>query len=87
MHEIIEQAGIDIQYLIDYFKNKEQIDADRIGVSGFSMGGYASFYVAANNPAIKAAVPVAGKPALRRHGKIALHQLLLMNNGRYRFKT
>lgn len=66
MHEIIEQAGIDIQNLIDYFKNQDKIDADRIGVSGFSMGGYASFYVAANNPDIKAAVSVAGKPAFEK---------------------
>jgi len=43
MHKVIEQSAIDIQNLIDYFKSKDEIDSDKIGISGFSMRGYASF--------------------------------------------
>ncbi|MCG7342555.1 prolyl oligopeptidase family serine peptidase [Sporosarcina sp. ACRSL] len=66
MHEVIEQTATDIQSLIDYFKSKDEIDSNKIGISGFSMGGYASFYIAANNPNIKVAVPIAGKPAFTK---------------------
>lgn len=63
MHEVIEQTGEDVQRLIEHFSMKKEIDADRIGLTGFSAGGYATFYIAANNTKIKAAVPVGGKPS------------------------
>lgn len=66
MHEVIEQSAIDIQHLLEYFKGKVEIDSDNIGISGFSMGGYASFYIAANNPDIKVAVSIAGKPSFAK---------------------
>ena len=66
MHEVIEQSAIDIQYLIDYFKGLEKIDTTKIGLSGFSMGGYATFYIGANNPDIKVAIPIAGKPSFTK---------------------
>ncbi|WP_077596131.1 alpha/beta hydrolase family protein [Oceanobacillus kimchii] len=66
MHEVIEQSAIDIQNLIEYFKGKDRIDTSKIGISGFSMGGYASFYVSANNPDIKVAIPIAGKPSFTK---------------------
>ena len=66
MHEVIEQSAIDIQNLIEYFKGKERIDTNKIGLSGFSMGGYASFFISANNPDIKVAIPIAGKPSFTK---------------------
>ncbi|MBN6204894.1 prolyl oligopeptidase family serine peptidase [Ralstonia pickettii] len=69
MHEVIEQSAIDIQRLIEYFKSKDEVDSNKIGISGFSMGGYASFLIAANNPDIKVAVPIAGKPAFTKAWK------------------
>lgn len=66
MHEVIEQSAIDIQNLIEYFKGKDRIDTSKIGISGFSMGGYASFYISANNPNIKVAIPIAGKPSFTK---------------------
>lgn len=63
MHEVIEQTGEDVQRLIEHFSMKKEIDADRTGLTGFSAGGYATFYTAANNTKIKAAVPVGGKPS------------------------
>ena len=62
MHEVIEQSAVDIQSLIEHFKSKDEVDANKIGISGFSMGGYASFYISANNPNINVAVPIGGKP-------------------------
>jgi esterase/lipase len=69
MHEVIEQSAIDIQTLIKYFESRDEIDSNKIGISGFSMGGYASFYIAAKNPDIKVAVPIAGKPAFTKAWK------------------
>ncbi|MER2010136.1 MAG: alpha/beta fold hydrolase, partial [Psychrobacillus sp.] len=66
MHEVIEQSAIDIQNLIEYFKGMEKIDTNKIGLSGFSMGGYATYYIAANNPNIKVAIPIAGKPSFTK---------------------
>lgn len=66
MHEVIEQTAIDVQTLIEYYKGKERIDANKIGISGFSMGGYASFYISANTPDIKVAIPIAGKPSFTK---------------------
>lgn len=63
MHEIILQTHNDLHHLIDYFANDSRAEIDQIGLTGFSMGGFATFYCAANNPRIKAAVPVAGIPA------------------------
>jgi fermentation-respiration switch protein FrsA (DUF1100 family) len=65
MHEIILQTGEDLQELITYFESESAADTDRIGVTGFSMGGFATFYCAATNPKIQAAVPVAGIPAFQ----------------------
>jgi uncharacterized protein len=69
MHEVIEQSLFDIESLIEYFKSSDEIDSNNIGLSGLSMGGYATFYIAANNPNIKAAVPIAGKPAFTKAWK------------------
>lgn len=66
MHEIIEQAGKDVDSLIEHFKDYKEIDSERIGVTGFSMGAFATFYIAANNRNIKAAAPIAGKPAFKK---------------------
>ena len=63
MHEIIVQTARDLETLIAHLARSEQADTARIGLTGFSMGGFAAFYIAANNPAIRAVVPIAGIPA------------------------
>jgi dienelactone hydrolase len=62
LHEIIVQAAKDLETLIGYFDAEGKVDTGRIGLTGFSMGGFTTFYAAANNPRIQAAVPIAGIP-------------------------
>ncbi|MGC9523025.1 MAG: alpha/beta hydrolase family protein [Anaerolineae bacterium] len=63
LHKIVVRTAQDVETLIAHFAEREEVDGKRIGVTGFSMGGFASFYLAANVPDIKAAVPIAGVPA------------------------
>lgn len=66
MHEVIEKTGRDVKTLTEHFINLKEVDTDRIGITGFSMGGFASFYIAANNPEIQVAVPIGGKPSFKK---------------------
>ncbi|MFO8036641.1 MAG: prolyl oligopeptidase family serine peptidase [Anaerolineales bacterium] len=63
MHEVIIQAARDLEVLTAHFAETGKVDASRVGVTGFSMGGFATHYIAANNPGIQAAVSIAGIPA------------------------
>jgi pimeloyl-ACP methyl ester carboxylesterase len=63
MHELIVETAKDIDRLIEHFGSDPRADASMIGLTGFSMGGFLTFYVAAHCPAIQAAVPMAGLPA------------------------
>jgi dienelactone hydrolase len=63
MYEIVVQAARDIDVLVEHLAGDSRADTDRIGMTGFSMGAFATFYIAANNPRIQAAVPIAGIPA------------------------
>ncbi len=45
---------------IDYLCSLPYVDADRIGVTGISGGGAATFWIAAGDERVKAAVPVSG---------------------------
>ncbi|WP_206028597.1 alpha/beta hydrolase family protein [Thalassoroseus pseudoceratinae] len=52
---------------IDYLVSRPEVDADRIGVTGRSGGGAYSWWVAALDERVKAAVPVAGITSLHNH--------------------
>jgi len=45
---------------IDYLLSRPEVDGERIGVSGISGGGAATFWIAAADERVKAAVPVSG---------------------------
>ena len=66
MHEVIVQTQKDIDNIIDKLQENQKIDTNRIGLTGFSMGGYATFYNAAYNNHIKVAVPIAGKGVFKK---------------------
>jgi hypothetical protein len=52
---------------IDYLQSRPEVDPDRIGVTGRSGGGAYSWWVAALDERVKAAVPVAGITSMRNH--------------------
>ena len=52
---------------LDYLETRKEVDADRMGVTGRSGGGAYSWWVAALDERIKAAVPVAGITSLKNH--------------------
>ena len=45
---------------IDYLVSRPEVDAERIGVTGISGGGAATFWIAAADERVKCAVPVSG---------------------------
>jgi dienelactone hydrolase len=50
---------------IDYLQSRQEIDPDRIAVTGISGGGAATFWIAAADERIKVAVPVSGMSDLQ----------------------
>ena len=54
------QIMADINTTVDWLRSHDAIDGDRIGVTGFCMGGRIAWLVAANNPYVKAVVPYYG---------------------------
>lgn len=52
---------------LDYLQSRPEIDGERIGVTGRSGGGAYSWYLAAVDERVKAAVPVAGITDLQNH--------------------
>ncbi len=52
---------------LDYLETRKEVDASRMGVTGRSGGGAYSWWIAAIDERIKAAVPVAGITDLQNH--------------------
>lgn len=52
---------------LDYLQSRDEVDPERIGITGRSGGGAYSWWVAALDERIKAAVPVAGITSMRNH--------------------
>lgn len=54
---------------IDYLLTRPEVDPDRIGVTGISGGGAATFWIAAADDRVKVAVPVSGMSDLESYVK------------------
>ncbi len=52
---------------LDYLQSRSEVDPERLGVTGRSGGGATSWWIAALDERIKAAVPVAGITSLQNH--------------------
>ena len=50
----------DVNATVDFLRNHSAVDGERIGVTGFCMGGRVTWLAAATNPYFKAAVPYYG---------------------------
>ncbi len=63
--------------VVDYLAGRPDVNAERIGCSGFSLGGIVTFYAACLQERIKLAIPVCGGvgslAALADHGQTAFH--------------
>lgn len=66
MHEVAAQADHDVETLVAALEDDGEVDADRFGVCGFSMGGFATFISAATNPRMGCAAAMGGRPAFRK---------------------
>jgi dienelactone hydrolase len=59
-HPFLYDTVWDVMRLIDYLATRDDVDATRIGLTGFSKGGMETYLAAAVDPRIAAAVPVRG---------------------------
>ena len=50
----------DMNAAVDFLKGQDSVDSERMGVTGFCMGGRVTWLMAATNPIFKAAVPFYG---------------------------
>ena len=59
-HPFLYDTVWDVMRLIDYLETRPDVDAARIGVTGFSKGGMETYLAAAVDPRIAVAVPMIG---------------------------
>jgi len=59
---ILKETSDDIIRLIDYIQNDSRIDPTRIGMTGFSMGGFITFMTIQRDKRVSVAGPIAGSP-------------------------
>ena len=55
----------DLMRLVDYLETRDDVDAKRIGLIGFSKGGIETYFTAAADPRIAVAVPCIGVQSFR----------------------
>lgn len=66
MYRVIERCSADVRTLLRHLGSDPRADGKRCGITGLSMGGYASFLVFADQPVMRAAVPMIGVPTFTR---------------------
>jgi fermentation-respiration switch protein FrsA (DUF1100 family) len=76
---VIQQCQADVQTLIDHYTSDPRADIHHCGVTGLSMGGYASYLIFANVPAIQAAVPMIGIPQFSQRWRDLLDECAFSN--------
>jgi uncharacterized protein len=78
-YRVIQRCALDVQTLIDHYAADARVDVRRCGVTGLSMGGYATFIAFANLPQIQAAVPMIGVPSFTRRWLDLLDECVFSN--------
>ncbi|MFO7634750.1 MAG: alpha/beta hydrolase [Caldilinea sp.] len=78
-YQVIARCLDDVHTLLDYFAGDPRADVANCGVTGHSMGAYASFLVFAKLPQIKAAVPMMGVPSFDRRWQDILDECAYSN--------
>lgn len=64
-HPFYYDTAWDVMRLIDYLVTRKDVDAARIGLAGFSKGGIETYFTAAADPRVAAAVPYIGVQSFR----------------------
>jgi len=64
--ELVIQWTVEYRQAVDYLTTRSEVDSERIGILGYSLGGVMAFCLAAVEPRIRAAV-VAGTAPLTPH--------------------
>ncbi|HET9864727.1 MAG TPA: acetylxylan esterase, partial [Steroidobacteraceae bacterium] len=59
-HPFYYDSSWDVMRLVDYLATRRDVDAKRIGLTGISKGGIETYFTAAADPRIAAAVPYIG---------------------------
>lgn len=77
--KVIHQCLHDARTLLDHYAGDMRVDVTRCGVTGVSMGGYASYLLFAHMPAIQAAVPMVGIPQFGRRWRDLLDECAFSN--------
>ncbi len=65
-YRVIDRCRADVQTLIAHFADDPRLEMSRCGVTGQSLGGYASYSIFATVPQIQVAVPMIGVPSFTR---------------------
>jgi fermentation-respiration switch protein FrsA (DUF1100 family) len=78
-YRVIDQCRADVQTLIAHFANDPRLDVTHCGVTGLSLGGYASYAIFATLPQMLAAVPLIGIPAFTRRWTDLLDECTFSN--------
>jgi len=81
MMKVIGRCLADVRTLIDELDGDPLADLEHCGMTGISMGGYASFLVFANLSRIQAAVPMIGLPSFTRCWLDVLDECRFSNQG------
>jgi predicted esterase len=77
--QVIRQCSLDIQTLLAVVSADNRLDVNRTGVTGFSMGAYASYLALAEIPALRAGVAMMGLPVFYRRWQDLLDECALSN--------
>jgi hypothetical protein len=76
---VIGQCLLDAQALLDHYRDDPRVDVSHCGVTGPSMGGYASYLIFARLPAVRAAAPMIGIPQFSRRWRDLLDECAFSN--------
>ena len=78
-YQVIRQSALDVATLLDRLAGDARLDVDRAGITGMSMGAYASFLAFAEIPGLTVAVPMMGVPTFTRRWLDLLHECAWSN--------
>lgn len=78
-YQVIGLCLDDARVLLDHFAGDPRVDVSACGVTGHSMGAYASFLLFANLPQIQAAAPMMGIPSFARRWQDILDECAYSN--------